>query len=220
MYRRWTPYIYCKDNPIKFIDINGDSLKVNDVSQNNTATAKMDQMIDKKTNGYYKTTVDKNGNTTLTSTGKSDPKNPISNKGQAFVDQFNNLANSSDITTINITDNDNNILVVDPNKATIDVGDLKTVDDKNLPSKSGTGIMMHEITEQREIQNGGDGNLGHIFGIHSENVIDNSNRTNYKEGVTSSGLHVMMIDVKRSDGTMSQVLIYSKNKNVVGAIEK
>jgi hypothetical protein len=216
--------MYCKDNPLKFIDINGDSLKVNDVSQNNTATTKMNQMVDKKTNGYYKTTV-KNGNTILTSTGKNDPKNPMSKEGQAFVDGFNKVANSSNDTKINITDNDKNISVIDLNSKTLDIGDLKAVDDKNLPSKSGSGMMMHELIEQQGIQNGGDlySGLGHSDGLHLENMIDNSHRdpTGYSEALTAGGtIRIMQIQVTDSNGNSKTVQIFLKDNNVVEARER
>jgi RHS repeat-associated protein len=217
-----SPYVYCKDNPIKFIDPNGDSLKVNDISQNNTAITKMDQMIDKKTNGYYKRTVDENGNSVLTSSGKNDPDNPMSKEGQSFVDQFNSVANSSDMTTVNVTDNDKNILIVDPKNATIDIGDLKTIDDKNLPLKSGTGMMMHEIVEQQGIQNGGTFGveLWHQNGIRAENVIDGSIRTNYYEGKTPTGAHVSVIEVRGNDGNIHRIYIFPNTNNIQNAVEK
>jgi uncharacterized protein RhaS with RHS repeats len=221
-YFDFTPYQYGANNPILNIDVNGDSLAVNDLSKNATATDKLNDMVSKKTDGYYTTETTAGGMTVLKSTGKNDSKNPISKEGQAFVDQFNNVANSSKTnTSINIVDNDNNILVVDPTNATIDVGDLKAVDDLNL-SKSGSAMLMHEVVEQEGIQNGGGfGNeLWHTDGIRAENLIDNNIRTGYREGKTSKGEHIMMVGVKTLSGNSKTVRIFSKNKNIIGGWER
>jgi hypothetical protein len=207
--------------------VNGDSLNVIDVSQNNTATPKMNAMVDKKTDGYYTTTTTSGGMTILQSTGKNDPNKPISAEGQVFVDEFNGVANSSYNTSVNIADNDNNILIVDASSATIDVGDLKTVDDKNLPSKSGSGMMMHEIVEQQVIQNGGTGGLtpylGHLDGIHTENNIDNSHRVDidvkaYKHHPVSGNPFMPISLIK--NGVNKVVTITFQNKNVINAFER
>ena len=220
-YLDMTPYQYGANNPIFFIDVNGDSLAVTDVSQNGTAVGEMNSMVDRKTNGYYTTTTTSGGNTISQSTGKNDPNDPIGQEGQDFVTEFNGVANDSKTTTsVNITDNDANVLVVDLNTVTIDVGDLETVDAQNLPSKSGAGIMMHEVVEQQGMQNGISASTAHSNGIATENKVDGSTRTSYREGVTSDGHHVMMIGTTTSQGTSSTVRIYSKNKNVVTARER
>jgi RHS repeat-associated protein len=225
-YLSMAPYQYGANNPISFIDINGDSLDITDISQNNAATTDMNAMVDKKTNGYYTTTTTAGGMTVIQSTGKNDPNNPISAEGQAFVDEFNKVANSAYITKINITDNDQNITIVDGNSATIDIGDLKSIDDKNLPSKSGSGMMMHEIVEQQGIQNGGTAaknpQLCHLDGIHTENVIDNSHRVDidlYAYPNPNSGNPFMPIRLIKG-GVNKVVTVTFQNNNVKYAIEK
>ena len=67
-YYSLSAYGYAANNPVYFVDPNGDTLNVSPASQ--SATEKFHQLNSQGTGGYYSTTLDENGNVVLVATGK------------------------------------------------------------------------------------------------------------------------------------------------------
>jgi RHS repeat-associated protein len=205
-YKKWSPYSYCHDNPLKFIDINGDSLSVNDQSKNNTASQKFNDLNSKGTGGFYKTTIDpKTGKVTLASTGQ---KGSMNKEQTAFYKALDRVVNvDSKMTSINIVDGDKKVQIADVKTQTIDVGDIQKLGEHS--AMSSFGALAHEITEQRILQSNFNGNYNdanifsaHNYGMMVEDQVNGSQRSRDNAGV---GVNTVR------NGTGSYLINYQQN---------
>lgn len=111
-------YQYGANNPILFIDVNGDSLTI--------SGAGVGQALDywnEGMGGYYQADVDQSGLVTITSTGK---EGEITAEQQEYYEQLSGAAAfDQPNVTMNLVDNDQSVPIAVPSTGTIDVGDVK-----------------------------------------------------------------------------------------------
>lgn len=143
-YLSMAPYQYGANNPVRFIDINGDSLELTgSVSALNAVNTENQHAMD----DLWTTEADASGNTTLL---------PLPNVGSMsesavnFKSQLETIINDPQTTSINVVENSQNVPIGNAKTATIDIGDIQGIGNQDVLTKG--GMLIHEYTEQSVIQ--------------------------------------------------------------------
>lgn len=140
-YPSLTPYQYAANNPMLFIDINGDSLFVYG-SQKNIDT--FTQIANNKLGGFHNVSVDKNGLVSVTATGK---KGKMSASQTAFLGALNGAASFNvGAVKIGLVSGDNSVDVGSYNASLIDIADVAAFGDGG--ASTAAGVLGHEVFEQ------------------------------------------------------------------------
>ncbi|MGB5927962.1 MAG: RHS repeat-associated core domain-containing protein, partial [Cyclobacteriaceae bacterium] len=171
-YFDFSPYQYAANNPILYIDINGDSLSVNGTA---SATQQFTDLANKGLGGSASVSVGKDGNVSLSK------KNGKMNKQQmSFYKDLKKVVKSKGTTSIGLVENDSGVEIGSFDQESIDVSDLANLGSSDLSSEeavSAQGALIHEVTEQFEKQVNGTGlMLAHTAGTAAENRANGSKR--------------------------------------------
>ena len=142
-----SPYAYCGDNPIRYIDAQGDSLSLSGIEDDIKTTL---SVYNKGMGGYYQASTDANGNVTLNPNKELDPTKMTKQEKEVY-DQLNRIINNNYMTTINICNNSSDVIIGDANRAMIDIGDINKM--SGLDNSSPVAALMHETNEQSFLQN-------------------------------------------------------------------
>jgi len=173
-----SPYQFAANDPLLFVDNNGDSLIVADLSKDNAATDKFKKLSDKSLGGYYTTKVDKEGNVTLE---KTDKKGDMTKEQKAFYDNLSGIVDPSKAAvTVGLVQGSNDVLVGSYSLGEIDVDDVEKFEGQ-IGVTAG-GALIHELVEQQTKQlgklgdNATDYEKAHETGIQAENKVNGSTR--------------------------------------------
>jgi RHS repeat-associated protein len=168
-YYTLTPYQYGANNPILFVDVNGDSLIITGDAKAVTA---FNQTTNEGLGGYYTASQDKDGNTTLTATGK---KGTMTKEQQAFYNTVNGIIGLKDDVTVGVVQKDNNIIIGSYDLGKVDISDIQAAKGNSVVSPA--SLLGHELQEQKAKQIDGKAfNAAHQEGIATENKISGSTR--------------------------------------------
>jgi hypothetical protein len=152
-----SPYCYAANNPIKFIDIMGDSATL----QGNGAQNALN-FLNAQFSGYYTFSMNANGLVAMTAVPQQNnqqntngqqnatQQTPMTTEQQQFANQLNTIFNGNGMTNINVVNNDNNVLVGDINTHTMDIGDIQQFGTGQWVDQ--TGAFIHEANEQYNLQ--------------------------------------------------------------------
>lgn len=164
-----TPYQYGANNPILFIDENGDSLII---TGSKAAVAAFNQTTNDGLGGFYTAKQDKNGNTTLEATGK---KGKMTSEQQEFYNTVNGIIGLSGDVKVGVVQKDKDIIIGSFSLEKVDISDIQAA--KGNAVVSPQSLLGHELQEQKAKQiDGKSFNDAHQQGIATENKISGSTR--------------------------------------------
>lgn len=147
-YMSLNPYHYAANNPILFIDKNGDSLILGQSAQ--TAISKFKSQVNEGLGGFYTIGFDsETGTASLTATGK---KGSMTKEQQAFYDVLSGVVNGpeSENTTFTLGESDEGVFFDNYKTLQLDVDDTKKFDGKQAMNPA--SIITHFLVEQKEMQ--------------------------------------------------------------------
>ena len=142
-----SPYVYCGNNPIRYIDEHGDSLSLSGNIEDIKSTL---SVYNQGMGGYYQASTDANGNVILNPNNNLDPSK-MTDKEKKVYEQLNGIINNNYMTTINICNNSSDVIIGNASNATVDIGDINKM--SNLENSSPVAALMHETHEQSLLQN-------------------------------------------------------------------
>jgi hypothetical protein len=212
-YYNMSPYNFVANNPILYVDPNGDSIAVREVNQGGIAGYK--DVVNKGSGGFYN--ADVNATTGIVSMVSTGQKGDITSEQQKFVDAMTGLTTSNGVATVNVANNSENVVIGDISTNTIDVGDMQKLgtDGKVNAQKA----MVHEMTENYGVQvKGQTTTAAHMAGANVENqlgagsgvILSPLNRFN-TPSTTTPGLSTLQIPVLKPAGNGSVSITLYKN---------
>jgi len=168
-YPEWSPYVYCMNNPLMYVDPNGDSLT--DTNNDAKAQKAFVDLVATGSGGLMQTNIDANGLITV-SAGEA---GPLTSQQQAFMDVMTQVTDlNTGNTKISLTQNDSKTFVGSYASGRIDMKDISAFGEGPLSS---VGALGHEIYEQYEIQQRGQSYAAaHLWALGVEKEITGSTR--------------------------------------------
>ena len=196
-----SPYAYCAGNPVKYVDLQGDSLTL--TSKNTTDLQATTDTYNTGLGGFYKTTTDANGVASMTAVAGTDPKNMTSEQ-KAYHDVLSKIIDGNVMTTINV-ENSTSVVIGDAKTKTIDIGDIKALG--NGTDVNQGSALLHETWEQYEIQVKGQTEIkAHLNAAGVENLVTSSRTDPVNRFLTDGKLRVPILD--SSGNVVKTVIIY------------
>ena len=146
-YYHLSPYAYCGNNPVNYVDENGDSLSLaGEKDDINTIV----NIYNKGMGGYYKVSVDNNGVVSINQNKSMDPNN-MSQSERIMYNQLNRIISSKNMTNISIVNNCHDVIIGRIENNSIDVSDILALDE--YVNTSSAAALLHETIENFLVQN-------------------------------------------------------------------
>ena len=146
-YYNLSPYVYCGNNPIKFMDLHGDSLILSGSKEDIRATA---DVYEKGLGGYYNISVSKSGNVKMMPNMDMNPINMTKSQAIMFT-TLSKIVLSDKKTTIKVTNNSESVIIGDITNNSIDIADIMALN--GFKHISPTSALLHETIENYYVQN-------------------------------------------------------------------
>ena len=139
-------YAYCGNNPVKYVDLRGDSLTLAGNTADIQATT---NTYDIGLSGFYTTSADANGKISISPVAGTDPNN-MAPEQKAYYSSLNKVISGTDgMTTINVV-NGTSVVIGDVSTATIDIGDIQALGNGSDVNQG--SALLHETFEQYGVQ--------------------------------------------------------------------
>lgn len=209
-YFDFSPYQYAANNPVLFIDVNGDSTEVAGKQENVDRYLKV---INDGLGGVYKATLSKSGNLKITATGQ---EGELTEEQQAFYDILTEIAHTSEYNfRIGVVSGSSDVDIGDYDTHLVDVADVEQFNnatsdvDRSRPiGATRQGKLTHELVEQAEqAKRGSPGyNWDHSAAIMAENRVNGNTRLPKYERYVQ-GTSVIQQVYKEKNGQYSPVRI-------------
>lgn len=198
-----SPYAYAGNNPVKYVDCQGDSLTL--ASQNATDVKATTDTYNTGLGGFYTTSTDVNGVASMTAVAGTYPKNMTSEQ-KSYHDALSKVIDGNGMTTINIVDG-TPVVIGDVKTKTIDIGDIKALG--NGTDVNQESALLHETWEQYGVQVKGQTEIkAHLSAAGVENLVTGSRTDPINRFLTGGQLSVPILD---SSGNVVKTIIIHVN---------
>ncbi|MCB0689450.1 MAG: hypothetical protein KDC53_23085, partial [Saprospiraceae bacterium] len=171
-----TPFSYAASNPLKYIDVNGDSLQVH--FANNEARTSFINTVNNGLEGQFQVEISDNGIVSFVATEKGGDISKLSKNGQEFYNRVGQVTTAKGIVKLGVDYARSDIHTGNFNQGIIDMADIEQFN-SNVNELGGTqlGKISHEVVEQYRKQIKGEGfSSAHGSGIIAENAVNQSSR--------------------------------------------
>jgi hypothetical protein len=218
-----SPYHYCAGNPVRFIDVNGDSLTITKSEQGGKEL--LAKQVDDKLKGFYTLSINEKTGLASLNQVKGADVNKMTDSQKGFYENLSSITSlETGNTKIELVVDSKEVGIVNKEKGIIDVGDIDAIGKQNDPFVSGQGVLIHELAEQSMLQNHADSPIpAHKIGINTQNTVDTNGKRlsvpDYSRKYTNGevNLNSYYVSGSKNNRTGHLVSIYFKgadDKNV------
>ena len=209
-----SPYVYCANNPIRYVDLRGDSLTlVGDASGIQETSSTYNSGL----GGFYTTSADATGKMSISPVEGTDP-NKMTAEEKAYYSVLNRVISGTDgMTTINVV-NGTSVVIGDVDTSTIDIGDIQALG--NGTDVNQGSALLHETIEQYGIQVKGQTSImAHLNASGVERIVTGSYVDPINRFLDGGQLSVPILD-QTTGNPLKTVIIYVNNKGNVTGIKR
>jgi hypothetical protein len=207
-----TIYQYGANNPILYIDVNGDSLAV---TGEQTAIDKFTEIANTGLGANYNVKI-VNGVVSVVATGKEED---MTDEQKAFLEVMNGITTSEGVASVELVESSENVLIGSFDLESVDVNDIAQFPTTGPSTASGT--LSHELVEQSSKQLDGNGYpIAHyVKGLGTEDKVNcsmrGSTQSTTRTTQNSKGQISGNVDIRYfKNGTTSTVSVQLTNNNV------
>jgi RHS repeat-associated protein len=166
-----SPYAAMANNPVLYSDFLGDTLNIQDLKRAATATRQLEKMVNDGLGGFYKFSVNANGNTDLV---KTDKKGSLAKEQKELYNIMHDLVKGNGQTQVTVVEGSENVLIGSFEMQQIDVTDIKNGANNVVTASA---LVAHELVEQKAQQvEAKDYTDAHKKGITAENKVSGAIR--------------------------------------------
>ncbi|MCC8185988.1 MAG: hypothetical protein LIP08_00355 [Bacteroides sp.] len=208
-YYEWTPYAYGANNPLRYMDLNGDSLILIGSRSDLEATI---NVYNNALGGFYTTSIDAGSRVNISQVSGTDLNNMTSQQSH-YYNALNQIISDNGITTINVVNSTPDVIGTAAT-ATVDIADIQALGDGAYINQS--SALLHQTWEQYAIQvKGQNVTKAHLNAAAVENLVTGSRPDPLHRYLQNGCLSVSILD---SSGNILRTVIIQVNTmgNVTG----
>lgn len=141
-----SPYAYCANNPVNYIDLRGDSLTL--IGEQNDINKTTD-IYNKGLGGYYNVKADKIGLVSISRNNDLDSNN-MTESERLYYNNLNMIIGNKNMIKMSVLHDNNNVIIGDIYSRSIDISDISALN--GYINTSSETALLHETVENSLVQ--------------------------------------------------------------------